>query len=100
MKDATRAGMTAKTRKEEKEAITEEEEELFWEKGLLGNSSSKALLNTVYSNNRKLFGLRGGEHRNIGKLFATQALSQTPKNVSEPQTGIEPWFRNIFLSLR
>ena len=24
-----------------------------------------------------------------GKLFATQALSQTQKNVSEPQTGIE-----------
>ena len=26
----------------------------------------------------------------LGKLFATQALSQTQKNVSEPQTGIEP----------
>ena len=25
-----------------------------------------------------------------GKLFATQALSQTKKNVSEHQTGIEP----------
>ena len=24
------------------------------------------------------------------KLFATQALSQTQKNISEPQTGIEP----------
>ena len=41
------------------------------------------------------------------KLFATQALSQTQKNVSEPQTGIEPaTFRSpvrashIFLSLR
>ena len=36
----------------------------------------------------------------LGKLkencFATQALSQTQKNVSEPQT----WLRNIFLSLR
>ena len=60
-----RTGMTAKTRKEEKEAITEEEEELFWEKGLLGNSSCKSLLNTVYFYNGKLFGLRGGEHRNI-----------------------------------
>ena len=27
--------------------------------------------------------------RSKGKLFATQALSQTQKNVSEPQTGIE-----------
>ena len=26
----------------------------------------------------------------MGKLFATQALSQTQKHVSEPQTGIEP----------
>ena len=26
----------------------------------------------------------------VGKLLATQALSQTQKNVSEPQTGIEP----------
>ena len=26
----------------------------------------------------------------IWKLFATQALSQTQKNVSEPETGIEP----------
>ena len=25
----------------------------------------------------------------MGKLFATQALSQTQKNVSEPQTGNE-----------
>ena len=24
------------------------------------------------------------------KLFATQALTQTQKNLSEPQTGIEP----------
>ena len=24
------------------------------------------------------------------KVFATQALSQTQENVSEPQTGIEP----------
>ena len=26
----------------------------------------------------------------MGKLFATQALSQTQKHVSEPQMGIEP----------
>ena len=31
------------------------------------------------------------EHINIQEnCFATQALSQTQKNVSEPQTGIEP----------
>ena len=60
-----RTGMTAKTRKEEKEAITEEEEELFWEKGLLGNSTSKSLLNTVYFYNGKLFGLTEAENTEI-----------------------------------
>ena len=30
------------------------------------------------------------------KLFATQALSQTQKNVSEPQTGIEPVSETFF----
>ena len=33
--------------------------------GLLGCQSAKSLLNTVYYYKRKLFGLRGGEHRNI-----------------------------------
>jgi len=33
--------------------------------GLLGCQSAKSLLNTVYFYNGKLFGLRGGEHRDI-----------------------------------
>ena len=32
MKDVTRAGLTITNKKEEKEAIPDEEEELFWEK--------------------------------------------------------------------
>ena len=89
MKDATRAGMTAKTRKEEKEAITEEEEELFWEKGLLGNSSSKSLLNTVYFYNGKLFGLRGGEHRNINlqNIRVSENKIRFEENVSKTFHG-------------
>ena len=31
----------------------------------MGTGSSNSLLNTVYFYNGKLFGLRGGEHRNI-----------------------------------
>ena len=50
-------------KKEEKESVTEEEEELFWNLNLLGMSTAKSLLNTVYFYNGKLFGLRGGEHR-------------------------------------
>lgn len=32
---------------------------------LLGTSSAKSLLYTVYFYNGKIFGLRGGDHRNI-----------------------------------
>lgn len=65
MKDATRCGLTVSTKKDEKEAITDQEEDLFWSKGLMGTGSSNSLLNTVYFYSGKLFGLRGGEHRNI-----------------------------------
>ena len=37
----------------------------FWEMNLLGTSSAKSLLYTVYFYNGKIFGLRGGDHRNI-----------------------------------
>ena len=65
MKDATREGLHVKNKKEEKESVTEEEEGLFWNLNLLGMSTAKSLLNTVYFYNGKLFGLRGGEHRNL-----------------------------------
>ena len=46
--------------------ICEETEDILWEKGLLGNATSKAMLNTVFYYNSKLFGLRGvDEHRNL-----------------------------------
>ena len=47
MKDATREGLHVKNKKEEKESVTEEEEELFWNLNLLGMSTAKSLLNTV-----------------------------------------------------
>ena len=65
MKDATREGLHVNSKKEEKESVTEEEEGLFWNLNLLGMSTAKSLLNTVYFYNGKLFGLRGGEHRNL-----------------------------------
>lgn len=65
MKDATRRGVALNTKKPEKEAVTDEEEKIFWEKGLLGRSTAKSLLNTIYFFNGKMFGLRGGEHRNL-----------------------------------
>ena len=66
MKDARRAKVfLLKPKKEEKEAVTGEEEELFWSKGLLGCGTAKSLLNTVYYYNGKMFGLRGSEHRKL-----------------------------------
>lgn len=63
MKSCTRECVGSK--QPEKESITEAEEEAFWANGLLGKSSSQALLNTVYFYNGKLFGLRSSEHRAI-----------------------------------
>lgn len=65
MKDGTRVGLHLKNKKEEKEAISDEAEELFWSLNLLGTSTAKSLLNTVYFYNDKLFGLKGGEHRGL-----------------------------------
>ena len=65
MKDATKEGLHIKCQKEEKEFVTAEEERKFWEMNLLGTSSAKSLLYTVYFYNGKIFGLRGGDHRNI-----------------------------------
>ena len=53
------------TKKDEKEAVTDEDEEKFWSAGLFGSGTAKQLLHTIYFYNGKMFGLRGGEHRNI-----------------------------------
>ena len=65
MKNAMKEGLHIKCQKEEKEFVTAEEERKFWEMNLLGTSSAKSLLYTVYFNNGKIFGLQGGDHRNI-----------------------------------
>ena len=65
MKDSTRKGVSLQTKKSDKEAVTDEEEEKFWSAGLFGSATAKTLLDTIYFYNGKLFGLRGGEHRNI-----------------------------------
>ena len=48
------------------EPITEDEEYLLWEKGLLGDHTADALLNTVVYTNGLYFTVRSGkEHRNL-----------------------------------
>ena len=65
MKQASADGLRNKTKKPDKEGITEEEENTFWEKNLLGSQTAKSLLHTIYFYNGKLFGIRSNEHRNL-----------------------------------
>ena len=58
MKDRMRQGVSLQTKKEEKEAVTEEKEEKFWSAGLFGSGIAKQLLDTIYFYNGKVFGLR------------------------------------------
>lgn len=54
------------TVKKQAEPVSEKEEKILWEKNVLGNSTSKSLLYSVFFYNCKLFGLRGvDEHRNL-----------------------------------
>lgn len=48
----------------EKEAVSDEDEELLWRSGLLKQSKAKSMVNSIYLYNGKIFGLRGGEHWN------------------------------------
>ena len=53
-----RHGVSLQTKKEEKEAVTEEEEEKFWTAGLFGSGIAKQLLDTIYFyNNKSVFSL-------------------------------------------
>ena len=63
MKDSMRQGASLQTKKEEKEAVTEEEEEKFWSEGLFGNGIAKQLLDTIFLYNGKMFGLRGQQKK-------------------------------------
>ena len=88
MKDATQCGLSVSTKKEDKEAITDEED-LFWNKGLLRTVAANSLLNTVYFYNRTLFGLCGGKHRNItvGNITIGDDCIRFEENVSKSFHG-------------
>ena len=64
MKRLQQKGLGSKRR--EAEPLTEEEEEILWSKGLLGDHSPQALLNTMVFMNGLYFALRSGrEHREL-----------------------------------
>ena len=68
MKDGVREGLHIKCKKEEKELVTAEEERKFWEMNLLGTSSAKSLLYTVYFYNGKIFGLMLRSTRELSRI--------------------------------
>ena len=68
MKDGVRGGLHIKCKNEEKEFVTTEEERKFWEMNLLGTSSAKSLLYTVYFYNGKIFGLMLRSTRELSRI--------------------------------
>ena len=65
MRKATLDGVGIKSKMEDRDEISEEDEVALWKKGLLGCHSAKSLFRTIYFYNGKLFGLRSKEHRNL-----------------------------------
>ena len=63
--DGTCEGVSFETKKKEKEAVTDEDEEQFCSKGLFSFRSAKSLLNTVYYYNPTILGLWGSDHRSL-----------------------------------
>ena len=57
-----------------REEITEDEEGILREKGLLGGHSAESLMHTIYFYNGKVFGLQAGEHRLLFFLYYKENL--------------------------
>lgn len=65
MRKATSDGVSINSKMKERDPISEEDEALLWEKGILGCNSAKSLFRTIYFYNGKLFELRSKEQRNL-----------------------------------
>ena len=65
MRKATLDGVGIKSKMEDRDGVSEEDEVALWKKWLLGCHSAKSLFRTIYFYNGKFFGLRSKEHRNL-----------------------------------
>ena len=89
MKDAHRAGI--KYVKYEKQGFSVEEEELMWQKGILGKSTAKILMNTICVYNGKMFGMPAAEHRIIRTrdfLLDDEFIQYTENSTKTRQGGL------------
>ncbi|CAG2201850.1 unnamed protein product [Mytilus edulis] len=101
MTELTKQGIGTTTK--HAEAISEEIESTLWEKGLLGSTSSKAIMRTMFFYNSKPFGLRGvDEHRNLSVDQFELGKDQTGSfilfkgraNKTYKEAGIDRYFTN------
>ena len=81
MKRLQRLGIGSKTK--QAEPLTEEEEEILWQKGLLGDHTPQALLNTMVFMSGLYFALRSGrEHREL--RFDSSQISLVERGGERP----------------
>ena len=77
MKRLQSSGLGSGQRKAE--PITYDEEEIMWEKGILGDHSPQSLIDTMFYMNGLYFALRGGkEHRNLRYEASQITLIEKP----------------------
>ena len=81
LKRLQRLGIGSKTK--QAEPLTEEEEEILWQKGLLGDHTPQALLNTMVFMNGLYFALHSGrEHREL--RFDSSQISLVERDGQRP----------------
>ena len=68
------------SKKRQAEVVTEEEENLLWERGYLGDSTPRSLLDTMVFYNGLYFALRSGrEHRQLQRMPCQIELIEPPE---------------------
>lgn len=89
MRDSTTNGVDLNKKKQDRKEITVEEEELFWQKGLLGDSSAECLFHTISFFCGKMFGFRANEQTllRFSNIFLKENVINFDENISKTFHG-------------